>query len=148
MNLVVTGPSADGLASIVRSEVLAPLPAMAGSKNETRLCWATSGFPYDRVETLAPGTLMSPGAGETRFLFVTFAANSKSPMHATPTIDYVVVVAGELWLIMEDGQERRLVAGDSVVQRGTLHAWENRSAQPCTIAATMIGAGPKAPIVP
>ncbi len=147
MNRIVTGLGADGRGTIVRSDELVPVVAIAGSKNETRLCWATSGpltLPYDGVDSRAQGSAMFPGPEETRFLFVTFAANSKSAMHATPTIDYVVVIAGELWLIMEDGQECKLVAGDGVVQNGTVHAWDNRSAQPCTIGVTMLGAAPNA----
>lgn len=48
-------------------------------------------------------------------------------MHRTETIDYGVVLEGEVWLVLDDGSETRLGAGDVVVQRGTDHAWDNRS---------------------
>ena len=51
---------------------------------------------------------------------------SRTVMHRTRTLDYVVVIEGELVLILDDS-ERVLKAGDLVVQRGTDHAWENRS---------------------
>ncbi len=51
----------------------------------------------------------------------------RTPMHRTRTLDYVVVIEGELTLILDDS-EVTLTAGEVVVQRGTDHAWENRSA--------------------
>src|SRR5882672_12392159 len=54
------------------------------------------------------------------------AGGKRTVMHRTQTLDYVVVIDGELVLILEDS-EVTLKAGDVVVQRGTDHAWENRS---------------------
>lgn len=54
------------------------------------------------------------------------AGGKRTPMHRTQTIDYVVVIDGEIALILEDS-EVTLKKGDVVVQRGTNHAWENRS---------------------
>lgn len=48
-------------------------------------------------------------------------------MHRTESVDYGIVVFGEITLILDDGSETHLKAGDVVVQRGTDHAWENRS---------------------
>jgi len=58
-------------------------------------------------------------------------------MHVTETIDVVTVVDGEIWAVMEDG-ETCLRAGDTLVQRGTRHAWQNRSDQPCTLSTVML----------
>ena len=60
-------------------------------------------------------------------------------MHQTPTLDYVVILSGELYLIMEDG-ETLLQPGDIVIQRGTNHAWSNRSDEPCIQLAVLIDA--------
>ena len=54
------------------------------------------------------------------------AGGKRTVMHRTQTIDYVVVIEGEIVLILEDS-EVTLKKGDVVVQRGTNHAWENRS---------------------
>jgi mannose-6-phosphate isomerase-like protein (cupin superfamily) len=54
------------------------------------------------------------------------AGGKRTPMHRTQTLDYVVVIDGEIVLILEDS-EITLKKGDVVVQRGTNHAWENRS---------------------
>ena len=63
-----------------------------------------------------------------------------SGMHRTNTVDYDIVVSGELWLELDDGQTRQLKAGDVVIQNGTRHAWRNRSNQPATLMAVLIGA--------
>ena len=51
-------------------------------------------------------------------------------MHQTQTLDYIIILSGELYLILEEG-ETLLRAGDMVIQRGTNHAWSNRSDKPC-----------------
>jgi len=138
---LVTGAGAGG-DTIVRRDVVQPITGMEGSSNQTRLCWATPDrviLPGDGTDPVATGLMSMPAPGEARFVFVTFAPHSATPMHATPTIDFVAVVSGELWLVMEDGSESCIGVGDAVVQNGTRHIWENRSAEPCTIAATMIG---------
>ncbi len=61
-------------------------------------------------------------------------------MHTTDTVDFDVVLSGEVYLVLDDGAELLLKAGDSVVQNGTRHAWENRSAKDCIIAVALIGA--------
>jgi quercetin dioxygenase-like cupin family protein len=66
---------------------------------------------------------------------------SRLGMHRTDTIDFVVVLSGEVWLRLDES-EVHLQAGDCVVQRGTWHAWHNRSAKPCLIADVMISPQP------
>ena len=61
-------------------------------------------------------------------------------MHTTPTVDYTIVVEGEVWLELDEGQLVHLDAGDVVIQNGTRHAWRNRSDRPVTLAAVLIGA--------
>jgi mannose-6-phosphate isomerase-like protein (cupin superfamily) len=60
-------------------------------------------------------------------------------MHQTDTIDYVVVLSGDIWLELDDGSERLLHAGDLVIQNGTRHAWRNKSSAWCTLAAALVG---------
>ena len=64
----------------------------------------------------------------------TGGAGAKHPyMQKTRTLDFCLVLEGEITLVL-DKQEVHLKAGDTVVQRGTNHAWSNRSSRPCTIA--------------
>jgi mannose-6-phosphate isomerase-like protein (cupin superfamily) len=57
----------------------------------------------------------------------------RTVMHRTSTLDYVVVISGEVVLVLDDS-EVTLRSGDVVVQRGTDHAWENRGTQPARMA--------------
>jgi hypothetical protein len=64
-------------------------------------------------------------------------------MHRTRSIDYAIVLSGEIWAVMDVG-EIKLVAGDVLVQRGTNHAWANRSNVACVIAFVLIDSIPLA----
>lgn len=60
-------------------------------------------------------------------------------MHTTPTVDYDVVLEGELCLELSDG-EIRVGPGDIVIQHGTRHAWRNRTDRPARLLAVLVGA--------
>jgi naringenin degradation protein FdeH len=61
--------------------------------------------------------------------------------HKTSSVDYAIVLSGEIWALMDEG-EVLLHAGDVLIQRGTNHAWSNRSDQPATLAFVLIDAEP------
>jgi mannose-6-phosphate isomerase-like protein (cupin superfamily) len=61
-------------------------------------------------------------------------------MHTTDTVDLEVILSGEVVLELDDGQERRLGPGDTVVQNGTRHRWRNPGPEPCVMAIVMLGA--------
>ncbi|WP_011582849.1 MULTISPECIES: cupin domain-containing protein [Chelativorans] len=66
------------------------------------------------------------------------SAGSRHPlMHRTETIDYAIVLSGEITMLLDD-EDVHLKAGDIVVQCGTNHAWSNRSKEPCLIAFILI----------
>jgi quercetin dioxygenase-like cupin family protein len=68
--------------------------------------------------------------------------HSDDPMrHKTSTIDYIIVLKGEIYAILDTG-ETLLKAGDILVQRGTVHSWSVRGTEPCIVAAILIGAHP------
>lgn len=70
------------------------------------------------------------------------AAESRHPMmHRTETIDYAFVMKGEIWAIL-DAAETLMKAGDVLVQRGTNHAWSNRTDEPCWVGFVLIDAKP------
>lgn len=92
-------------------------------------------FPVDSSEySLEP----PPGGIVCRTVFIEPGLSAdKSFMHATETLDFLVVVSGEVTLIMEEG-EVTLYPGEAVIQRGTVHAWMNRGSEPCVMADVMI----------
>jgi quercetin dioxygenase-like cupin family protein len=61
-------------------------------------------------------------------------------MHTTDTIDWLVVISGEVWLELDGGAEQRLGPGDCIIQNGTRHAWHNRSDEPCVMIVVLLGA--------
>lgn len=70
------------------------------------------------------------------------ADSSRHPtMHKTNSVDYLVVISGEMTMQMEEG-DTVLRAGDCIVQRGTNHAWINKGDVPCLIAAVLVDARP------
>jgi uncharacterized cupin superfamily protein len=97
-----------------------------------------------RVVTFPPDSVWrnKVGAKEVQTYFAAmgspsasmFAASAPHPyMQKTRTLDFCLVLEGEITLVL-DIEEVQLKAGDTVVQRGTNHAWSNRSDKPCTIA--------------
>jgi hypothetical protein len=68
--------------------------------------------------------------------------DSRHPgMHRTKSIDYAIVMEGEIDMLLDDS-EVHLKAGDVVIQRGTYHAWANRSGKPCRVFFVLIDADP------
>ena len=61
-------------------------------------------------------------------------------MHTTDTVDFGVLLSGEIWLELDAGAEVHLKAGDTVVQNGTRHAWHNRGDEPAVVVGEIIGA--------
>jgi mannose-6-phosphate isomerase-like protein (cupin superfamily) len=60
-------------------------------------------------------------------------------MHRTDSLDYAVILTGEIYMMMDE-DEVLLKAGDTVVQQGTNHAWSNRGTEPCQIAFILVDA--------
>ena len=67
--------------------------------------------------------------------------SSDAMMHATTTVDYIIVLKGEIWAILDKG-EKLLKQGDVLIQRGTNHSWSVRTREPAIVAAVLVGARP------
>ena len=92
----------------------------------------------DQVAPYAVDLLQS---GHANFAVCEFAPGSEAIMHATDTVDYLVVLSGKVTLVLETG-EAVLGPGDFVVDRGVLHGWRNDHDQPCRCAVVNIPALP------
>ena len=98
-------------------------------------------FPPDsawRESADAKAAFKSIGAGHVKD-----KGSSDPMMHKTSTVDYIIVLKGEIYAIMEKG-EKLLRAGDILVQRGTNHSWSVRGSEPCIVAAVLVSAKPVA----
>lgn len=98
-----------------------------------------------RVVEFPPDAAISKRA-DSREVFAALGAShaadtaSTTPMmHKTASVDYAIVLAGEIWAVMDEG-ETCMKAGDVLIQRATNHAWSNRSSEPAFVAFVLVGA--------
>jgi quercetin dioxygenase-like cupin family protein len=142
---VVTGHNAEGKA-IVKIDDIAPTrpPRDVNSPNEVALVWTTEGFPVnnDGDEDGAKREVGITLPGGTVFRVVSFGPGNPDMNHRTDSVDYAVVMSGEIDMELDDGASVHLKAGDVLVQRGTIHNWKNRGTEPCLIAFILISAKP------
>lgn len=61
-------------------------------------------------------------------------------MHAMDTVDIDTILNGEIWCIFDSGERTLLRSGDTIINRGTTHAWSNRTENPVTLLATVVSA--------
>lgn len=101
-----------------------------------------------RIVEFPPDTALRDRAGSQE-VFASLGAShtadtsSATPMmHKTASVDYAIVLSGEVWAVMDEG-ETCMRAGDVLIQRGTNHAWSNRSREPAFIAFILVGATPR-----
>jgi quercetin dioxygenase-like cupin family protein len=111
------------------------------------LIWCTDRTPADisigeHVEDMGERKLGTPPPRHgTRFAVLDFPPGNAPAMHRTETIDYVIVIAGEIDMEMDDSTVT-LKAGDVMVQRGTNHSWINRGTATARVAFVLIDAEP------
>jgi quercetin dioxygenase-like cupin family protein len=140
---VVTGHTPDGKATVLIDDTLS---GASGRPNVTAaVIWTTEGFPVDNTgdQDQSKREVGTTHANGTVFRIVQFAPGNAERVHRTDSIDYAVVMSGEIDMELEPGGEVvHLKAGDVLVQRGTIHNWINRFDQPCAIAFILIDAKP------
>jgi quercetin dioxygenase-like cupin family protein len=139
---VVTGHDAKGRAVVKIDEVSKNIISSRPGQTAC-VVWTTESFPVnntgDADEGLKKvGTTLKNG---TVFRVVEFAPGVAPRNHRTDSIDYAVVVSGEIDMEFDDSVVH-LKAGDVLVQRGTIHNWVNRGTQPCVMAFILIDAKP------
>jgi quercetin dioxygenase-like cupin family protein len=137
---IVTGHDADGR-SVVLSDAPTPKTLDIGTAAFHEL-WITDATPAPIAATEPEPTdrpvRTPPPANGVMVRFTEMAPGAESPMHRTETVDVGVVLEGETWLLLDDGSETRVGRGDAVVQRGTNHAWANRSDSPAQMVFVLI----------
>ncbi|HXF87844.1 MAG TPA: cupin domain-containing protein [Xanthobacteraceae bacterium] len=139
---VVTGHDANGKAIVMIDEIAKNVISSRPGANAA-VIWTTEGWPinndgHEDTSTRKVGTTLPDG---TVFRVVQFNPGVAPRNHRTDSIDYAVVISGEIDMDL-DGTEVHLKAGDVLVQRGTIHNWINRGTEPCVIAFALIHAKP------
>src|SRR5258705_9786386 len=139
---VVPGHDANGRAVVKIDEISKNLVS-ARPGSTACVVWTSESFPVantgDTDEGLRKvGTTLNNG---TVFRVVEFAPGVAPRVHRTDSIDYGVVMSGEIDMELDDSVIH-LKTGDVLVQRGTIHNWINRGSEPCVIAFILIDAKP------
>jgi quercetin dioxygenase-like cupin family protein len=139
---VVTGHDSQGRAVVEIDELSQNLvsgrPGQIGC-----VVWTTEGFPVDNCSegdggARQVGTTLKNG---TVFRVIEFVPGVAPRNHRTDSIDYAMVLSGEIDMELDDSVVH-LRAGDVLVQRGTIHNWVNRGIAPCVMAFILIDAKP------
>lgn len=137
---VVTGHDAQGR-SVFASDGPVPGTPLVPGGTLFYQAWGTDATPAPvDVAPAEPATdplAVPPPRNGTRLLINEMPPGAASPMHRTQTVDYGIVLDGEVVLVLDDS-ETVLRAGDVIVQQGTNHRWENRSAAPARVAFILI----------
>ena len=137
---VVTGHDANGRA-LVKIDEITQNPPSGRPGRSACVVWTTESFPVDNTGEADEG-LRSVGTtlkNGTVFRVVEFMPGVSPRVHRTDSIDYAVVMSGEIDMELNDSAIH-LKAGDVLVQRGTIHNWVNRGSAPCVIAFILIDA--------
>jgi len=142
---VVTGHDANGKAAIWIDDD-ASNHKFPSERISSTLMWSTDASPTGLLGHEDEGARVlgsAPPAGGSRFTVMEFQPGNEAHLHRTDTVDYVICIAGEIDMFLDDTQFITLHAGDVLIQRGTYHAWANRSAKPCRLAVVLLDGLPK-----
>jgi mannose-6-phosphate isomerase-like protein (cupin superfamily) len=144
---VVTGHDGNGVAKVLWDDAITKVKR--GKSGLLTHVWNTketpAGIPIGE-EIGDPGDephVTPPPAGGTRFVIIDYPAGNSGTMHRTETLDYVIVLSGEIDMVMDDSTVH-LAAGDVMIQRGTNHAWFNRGTEDARLAFVLVDGEPLA----
>jgi quercetin dioxygenase-like cupin family protein len=138
---VVTGHDAQGRA-VFKSEDVTPTKMIPSGDAAFLLIWTTETVPADNNDE-TDGRLRDAGLTLNQgsvIRIVDMLPGKESPMHRTNSIDYGIVLSGEIELELDDGAKRTIGQGGIIIQRGTNHLWRNTTDKPARIAFVLIEA--------
>jgi mannose-6-phosphate isomerase-like protein (cupin superfamily) len=160
--VVVTGHDPDGKSVVVEDSTATPI-ANPGLTDYYAVLWGIDELPrFPDDGARPPIKAVSPGVGAARFVQMILPPAGQQPLttgtgqqgrretmltvpgaapgvHFTASVDFLVVIEGEVWLELTDGVEVHLRPGDSVVQNGTAHAWRNHGTVTARVGVVAIG---------
>jgi quercetin dioxygenase-like cupin family protein len=143
---VVTGHDKNNIAKVIFDAPATNTKSPQTGQVST-LMWCTDRTPCvmpigETVEDMGACVIGTPPPSNgTRFAVIDFPPGNRPHMHRTETIDYVIVIEGEIEMDMDESTVK-LKTGDIMVQRGTNHAWANRSGKRARVAFVLIDAEP------
>jgi quercetin dioxygenase-like cupin family protein len=140
---VVTGHDKEGRAIAKIDEISKNLRSARPGATAC-VVWTSEGFPVDNTGEADEGLRATGTTHEngTVFRILELQPGNTPRVHRTDSLDYAVIMSGEIDMELESGDTTHLKAGDVIVQRGTVHNWINRGTEPCVIAFVLIAAKP------
>ena len=147
---IVTGHDANGKAVVATDEVLTAVSRGIGAHITGCEIWSTDRMPVDNSPAADAAQRAGfvrrynyVGTGEGTAVRITeFAPGHARFTHRTESIDYAILLSGEIDLELDGDEVVHMKAGDVVVQRGTIHTWVNRGSVPAVFAFILIDAKP------
>ena len=142
MRRVITGHDENGKPIVLFDEECKNVRS-GRERHHSCVVWSTGSFPADNSGSEDGGLrpVASTDPGGTVFRIVRYEPGVSPRNHLTDSIDYAVVISGEIDMEM-DGTSVHLKQGDVLVQRGTVHNWINRGTEACVIAFVLVAAEP------
>lgn len=140
---VVTGHDAAGKAVVKIDEVATNVSSRRPGSSSV-LLWSTDAFPVvnEGDEDFGARKLGTTVENGTVFRVVRYEPGVTPRRHRTDSVDYAVVISGRVDMELDDGVTVSLKAGDTVVQRGTVHNWVNPGKEPALVAFVLVHAKP------
>jgi quercetin dioxygenase-like cupin family protein len=143
MRRIVTGHDENGKAVVKIDEVMTE-PRSGRPGHEGHGVWATDVYPAN-LNTDADGEMIEPGPPGTtssKSRVSQYNPGVTPRMHRTHSLDYVVVIKGEMHMELDDGVMVHIKEGDVCVQHGTIHNWINNGTEPWVVAFILLDADP------
>ena len=141
---VVTGHTKDGTAIFIDDEKFDPIIVPSGDAAMATI-WTTESVPAD-LNDETDGRERNAGTtlnGGSVIRMVDMLPNAVSPFHRSSSIDYGIVISGQVELELDNKVFKTLGAGDIIVQKGTIHLWRNPSKdEKCRIVFVLTEAKP------
>ena len=136
---VVTGHDKNGKARVIIDELSDNVISRRAGQQST-VIWATDQTPpnLEALNDLSPDVKSTTVANGTVFRVSRFEPGVAPRNHRTASMDYAVVLSGQIDMELDDGEVVNLRAGNVLVQRGTVHNWTNPGTEPCIIAFVLM----------
>ena len=139
--VVVTSHRSDGKAVFAPETEVTPFHPFGPAGSSFATFHTAPTVPASVVDPLPSSTTTTvpraPPAGIT-FCTTELPVGRSTPMHRTISLDYGVVLSGQVVLELDEGEEKILRTGDVLIQRGTMHAFHNRGSVPCQLLCVLI----------
>jgi len=144
---IVTGHDVCGRATVLSDAPATNIKSSRPGQFST-LLWCTEGAPaamplgLDAEDMGARKLGTYPPENGTRFMIAEYPPGNMPRRHRTETIDYIIVLSGEVEMDLDGDEKVTMGPGDVMVQRGTYHAWRNKGPDVCRMAFVLVDAKP------